>query len=126
MKITIELSEEQVIALRQAQCRNGEGLGGCLVRLAGLPPHLREETTSHQAVCEPTPMQPAESGSATPIDECGDHTRRGIVEWMRNVGDSMSDCESLIGSGHALVWRIIADMIEKKQDLLPIHVQTHD
>jgi hypothetical protein len=115
VKITIRLSEEQVIALVLAQHPDGEDLGSCLVRLANLPPLLCEETTSHQAVCEPTPDA-----------ECGDRTRQGIVEWMRNVGDSMSDCESLIGSGHALVWRNIADMIEKKQDLLPIHAQTHD
>jgi hypothetical protein len=43
--------------------------------------------------------------------------RDGIVAWMRKTADRYAGAEDLVGAGYAVVWRIIADLIEQKADV---------
>jgi hypothetical protein len=43
--------------------------------------------------------------------------RDGIVAWMRKTADQYAEAEDLVGAGYAVVWRIIADLIEQKADV---------
>ena len=42
--------------------------------------------------------------------------RDSIVTWMRRTADQYAEASDLVGDAYAVTWRIIADLIEKKED----------
>jgi len=60
------------------------------------------------------------SGDARVVLLPMDKTRASIVAWMRRTADLYEAYPDLVGTGYANVWRIIAALVERGEDELPV------